>query len=88
MAGFTGIRKCSVVIIVFQMTADAIVGGIDKDLGIVTILAFDIVVLTEQWEAGQVVVKKWCLFPGAFIMAIITLVTLSSFVTIVFKVTR
>ena len=88
MAGFAGIRKCSVVIIVFKMTADTIVSGIDKDLGIVAILTFDIVVFTEQWKARQIVIKKWCLFPGIFIVAIITLITLGSFVTIVFKVTR
>lgn len=62
----------AVMIVVFQVAADAIFFGIHKYLGLVAILALVIRVISQQWKTCQVVIKVDRVIPVDFRMTIFT----------------
>jgi hypothetical protein len=79
------IFELAIVVVVFQVAAHAIFFRVDKYLGLVAIDAFDVGVFPEQRKPRQVMIKKWCVFPGGFVVAVGTLVTFRTFVRIILE---
>ena len=77
----------AIVGIVFQVAADALVICVGEYLALVTVRALDIVVLTEQREATQIVVEERCGQPFTFVVAIGALLSQCSVVSIVLEMT-
>lgn len=88
MAGVAIVFEATVVIVVFQMTGNAIFFSVDVNTGLVTVRAFDIAVLAEQRESRQVMVKKRCLFPDDFVMTVFTAFSLGAFMRTILKMAR
>ena len=79
--------KHAIVGIVFQVTADALGISVGEYLALVTIRAFNIVVLTEQWKAAKVVIEERCGQPFTFVVAISALLPQCSVMRIVLEMT-
>lgn len=75
VTGLTVVLEYTVVRIIFEMTADTFAVRIAEQLRVVTGIAFDIAVLTQQREARQIVIVEGGIFPLGFIVAVIALLT-------------
>lgn len=75
MAGLAVTLKNTVVMVVIQVAVDAITGGINKLLRLVTIFTVNVRVFPEQWKRRQFVIEKRCIHPLGFVVTVIALLT-------------
>lgn len=83
MAGVAGILEPVVVVIIFEMAGDTVFFGINEDLGFMTAFAFDIVVLTQKREFGQVMIEARHIIPGCLSVTIAAVFSLRPLVYVV-----
>jgi len=57
------------------MTVDAVAGYLAKSLGFVTGIALDVVVLAEQRETSEIMIKERCILPLGLVVAFAALLT-------------
>ena len=57
VAGLTVVFEHAVVRVIVTMTADAIDGGVSESPRLMTFVTLGIVVRTEQWKAGEIVIE-------------------------------
>jgi len=88
VAGRAGLAESSVMIVIVPVAVDALFGSISEDMGIVTVGALGVGMLSEEGKAGQAVVEKDLVFPCAFAMAIRAGNALRAFVRVVIFVAR
>lgn len=77
----------AVVIVIILVTVDAVGFCIQELLRLMTIVALDIAVLTQQWEPRQVMVKKRHIQPVCLRMTVAALFAELTFMRIIFAVT-
>ena len=86
VAGATVIIEATVVGVIFGVAVCAVTVCTNEYRRFMTRIAFEIVVLAEQWETGQVVDEQRRFLPGFFSVAVIALVALFAVMNFIFKV--
>jgi len=88
MAGFAITLKDAIVIVVLEMTVDTGIAGISKALRLVAFVAFDVAVLTQQWEGRQVMLEERRIFPIGLCVTVAALFTELAGMRVIIEVAR
>ena len=81
------VAETAIVRVVFEMAIDARLGRVAEDVGFMAIRALGVGMCAEERESREVVVEKYVLVPGRFVVAILALDPLFALVGIVRGVT-